>query len=146
MPNHGSKIYTACWKCQLDPGKTFFVKEITGPFFALYNQLPKDIWLTLIKGKSHHFVWRKYQLPCWNLPVDKHLLHLTNQHIFSIIFELHTSFRLNAKMISLANSSCIRVIWSMSCCFYTWALTDGVWSLGESTEWVLRVQNWGSMV
>lgn len=49
---------------------------------------------------------------------------------------------MNAKVISLANSSCIRVIKSMS--FYTWALTDGVWSFRETTKWAVGSQNWGS--
>lgn len=49
---------------------------------------------------------------------------------------------MNAKIISLANSSCISVIPSMK--FYTGKLTDGALSFRVNTKWALEVQNWGS--
>lgn len=50
--------------------------------------------------------------------------------------------KMNAKIISLANSSCIRVIPSMK--FYTGKLTDEALSFRETTKWALGVLNWGS--
>lgn len=50
---------------------------------------------------------------------------------------------MNAKIISLAISSCIRVMPSMR--FYTGELTDGSLSFREPTKWALGIQNWGSM-
>lgn len=56
--------------------------------------------------------------------------------------ELLLSHKMNAKVISLAINSCIRVIPSMR--FYTGELTDGALSFWEPTKWALGAQNWGS--
>lgn len=113
-------------KVPVGPRPNIFCDRNHRTLFPLYNQLPKDLWLALKNTRTTILFWETTSSPAETCQQVDISYSLTNQLFFGIIFELHTRHKVNAKTISLANSSCTRGIWSVSCFFFTWALTDGV--------------------